>query len=425
MKKVIELILLFLIIGLSLILFYCPKQVELLGNIYLSNLEYLDLSNVEIKDNNWQEKLNEFPNLKEVDLGNNNLLKEEVDNLVSEYPNINFKVIKIIDIYGLKVKENSKELDLSKITIDNHISKYLEYFSNLESVNFGNQDVDKDLQLLLIKNYPNIDFNWNVLLSNKKVSNKIENLDLSKESITDKKDLYNSLKLLPNLKHLEMSNNNFTNEELGKMREDFPSIKIDWTIKFGVWHINTNDVSFSVLISNFSYNRLASEDLNFLKYCTNLQALDLGHQKITDLNVIADNLPNLRILILADNKISDLTPLKKLKHLHYLELFINNIKDISPLEDCKELVDLNLCFNRISNYEALYNLPKLERLWLVGTGLSNTEHNKLQSIYPSAIINKNGPGSTGNGWRTHNRYYKMIDMFHKRNYMSEEFSKYD
>ena len=426
MKKiVIETIIVIFIILLSLLLFFGPKQIEILGNNYLSNIKVLDLSNVTIDNMNWINKLNEFSNLEEVILGENAILKEDKDSLEEKYPGIKFKGVSIINLYDLKVRDDITTLDLSKTKVDNNITKYLELFPNLQEVTFGNQLLDKDLELLLIKIYPDTDFTFDVKVLDKVVANKIETLDLSKSNINNKEDLVKSLKLLNNLKHLEMSNTNLSNEELGKLREEFPNIEIDWTIYFGVWHIHTSDIAFSVLISNFPYKRLTSEDLSFLKYCTKLEALDLGHQRITDLNVIVDNLPNLRILILADNKISDLTPLKKLKHLHYLELFINNVKDISPLASLDELVDLNLCFNRIGNYDALLNLPKLERLWLVGTGISYDKYQELKAEYPNAIINKNGPGSTGSGWRSHARYYSMIDMFHKRNYMSEEFSKYD
>ena len=36
-----------------------------------------------------------------------------------------------------------------------------------------------------------------------------------------------------------------------------------------------------------------------------------------------------------------------------------------------------------------------------------------------------GSGSTNSGWRTHDRYYAMINMFYKKNYISELFTKYD
>ena len=70
-----------------------------------------------------------------------------------------------------------------------------------------------------------------------------------------------------------------------------------------------------------------------LKYCTDLRALDIGHQAITDLSVIGEHLTELRVLIIADNKVTDLTPLSNLRHLHYLEFFVNRVSDLSPLAE--------------------------------------------------------------------------------------------
>jgi Leucine-rich repeat (LRR) protein len=71
-----------------------------------------------------------------------------------------------------------------------------------------------------------------------------------------------------------------------------------------------------------------------LKYLKNLKYLDVGHNAIDDLSFLYD-LPELRILIVADNYvtdyITDLTPIASLKHLQYLEVFTNNITDLSPL----------------------------------------------------------------------------------------------
>ena len=51
--------------------------------------------------------------------------------------------------------------------------------------------------------------------------------------------------------------------------------------------------------------------------------------------------------------------------------------------------------------------------------------NLIKKKYPKVNVVTTGYGSTESGWRTHPRYFAMIDMFNKRNYISELFSKYD
>ena len=221
------------------------------------------------------------------------------------------------------------------------------------------------------------------------VDSSVETLDLSNCTVDDIDSFKASLSLLHNLKYLDMSDCNLSNKELAQLREDFPDIKIVWKIYFSVWSLKTDAVAFSVLISNFKYTYLTSKTIEVFKYCTDLQALDLGHQKITDISVIGDYLPNLRVLILADNQITDISPLAKLKHLHYLELFINKVKDLSPLASCKELVDLNLCYDTgIRDFSPLLdnNFPLLERVWLNGCNISSKNLNLLRKKYPNANI---------------------------------------
>ena len=59
------------------------------------------------------------------------------------------------------------------------------------------------------------------------------------------------------------------------------------------------------------------------------------------------------------------------------------------------------------------------------SGGTNKYYKSIKSKYPDVKIVYTGYGSTHSGWRTHPRYYAMIDMFNKRDYISELFTKYD
>lgn len=332
-----------------------------------------------------------------------------------------------IEIYNIKFDKNTSIIDLSNVQVDGSIIQKLGQFEFLKTVNLKNNNLSVDLQSEIEKAFPEVKFVWDVNVLGRAIDSDIDTLDLSNCEVTDIETFKKSISLLHKLKYLDMSDCNLSNEELAQLRLDFPEVKVVWKVYFSVWSLKTDAVAFSVLVGNFKYTYLTTESIQVLKYCTDLQALDLGHQKITDISVIGDYLPNLRILILADNPIKDISPIAKLKHLHYLELFINKVTDISPLAECKELVDLNLCYDYIRDYSPLLNndFPMLERLWLNGTGISSYNLNLLRKKYPNAKISIKGPGSTGDGWRSHDRYFAMIDMFHKRDYISELFTKYD
>lgn len=437
MKKKIILYILISIISIILVItsvfiyIYWPRTVTLFDTKISADTLILDLTGYPINTSNeWITKLCNFKKLEAVVCKDSTITIGERIKLEELYPNVYFDIIAIIDIYGLSVREDVTELDLSVCTIDDisNIVDSLKQFPKLKNVNLSDQKLTQELQYELLDKFPNVSFVWDVEIADKLVNSNIETLDISKAKINDLNIFKNSLKLLPNLTYLDMSDCNLSNEELATLREEFPNIKIVWTLHFGIWKTKTDAVAFSVLITTFNYTRMTSKDIEILKYCTDLQALDLGHQAITDVSFIADTFPELRILILADNKITDISPLAKLKHLHYLELFMNRVTDLSPLIACNELVDLNLCYNTtLSDISPLLNndFPNLERIWISHCRISSSNYKALFAKYPNAKINAYGAGSTNDGWRTHERYYAMINMFYKKNYISELFTKYD
>ena len=297
----------------------------------------------------------------------------------------------------------------------------------MKTVSLYDTGLDGDEQYELASEYPDIKFLWKVEILGELYDTDTTDLDLSGKKELTVNTVRKKLRLMSWLCRADLSDISATDEELGALRGEFPDIKIVWKLYMGKWSLKTDAVAFSVLIYDYDYTRLTSDDIQCLKYCTDLQALDLGHQALTDLSVIGEYLTELRILILADNKISDLTPLSNLKHLHYIELFVNRpLKDVSPLGECKELVDVNIShLYDIWDISNLLDLPLLERLWIEHTSISDKDVLRLRETYPDTKIIVEGYGSVDQGWREHPRYYAMIDMFKKTDYVSEEFSKYD
>ena len=307
-----------------------------------------------------------------------------------------------------------------------YTDKYLSDLKKLKEVNLKNHILDLKYMSNLKDEFQYINFVWDIYYNNQYFDLSTIELNLSNKKYINYDDLKYLLNLLTNLKKLEISDTNLSNEELGKLRELFPNVNIVWKLHLGKWSLMTDDTAFSVLVGKINYERMSSKDIEVLKYCTNLQALDLGHQAIDDISVIGNYLKDLRILILADNKIKDISSLGNLKHLHYLELFVNQIEDFSILAELNELVDINIGYNKVTDINQLLNINGIERFWLVNGGITESERVILSNAYPNAIVNTSWSlSSTERGWRNHPRYDAMIDMFHNRRYISLEFSKYD
>ena len=266
-----------------------------------------------------------------------------------------------------------------------------------------------------------------VTYKGKQFSTDITELDLSGKKISEAElpELKEIAAKLPNLQKLILCDCGLSNETLANLQNEL-GIRVVWRVKLGTkWSLRTDAVAFSVLIMDYSHVRMTSADLEVLKYCPDLLALDLGHQAITDLSKIAEYLPNLRLLILADNQISDLSPLANLHHLHYLELFVNRVTDLSPLSGLKELVDVNISYNPISDISPILNAPMMQRVWLEHTNVSADGVNQLRATYPEAKIVNIGKGSVDQGWRWGNaRYEQMMKMWYG-NFYGSEFQKFD
>lgn len=428
MKKrffVIQAILLITNIICCLIIFYGLQKIRIENLSFYRNSKVINLANlnkVDIKE--IANTAEEFYLLREIDFGNLNIDKKDREYLQNRFPNIKINANLVVDVYGTKVRENATYIDLTTAVIDDNLIETLADFKKLKEVNLIGQSMTLDEQLELINKYPDVTFDFTVIVDSKKINTNQDELDLS-----DTKVDYNTVeKILPlfsNIKKMDLSNTNLTNEECNSFRVKYPNIETNWVVHMGRWSLRTDATAFSVLIKYFDYVRMTSEDIQVLKYCTKLKALDLGHQAITDISVIGDYLPDLRILILADNQITDITPISKLKHLHYLELFINPISDISPLKENTDLVDLNLAnLNKVTDVTPLLNLPKLERLWINNTGIGAAGIKLLDETYPNLLMVIKGNQSTHQGWRSHPRYFQMIDMFNN-DYYGDEFAKYD
>ena len=148
--------------------------------------------------------------------------------------------------------------------------------------------------------------------------------------------------LLPCLTQVTTYGYVFTAEELDRLKADYPGVTFN--CKFHMAHhiIRTDLTAFCTRHAKYTKNRHTQADFAAFRHCPDLKALDIGHNAVTDIRFLKD-LPKLQILIVADNQISDLEPLRYQNQLVYLELIHNDgVTDISPLADLTELIDLHI-----------------------------------------------------------------------------------
>ena len=292
----------------------------------------------------------------------------------------------------------------------------IKYFPNLTELDLRQWSFTVEEMDALTESVPNVKLIFAFEYANQQWDGYTQSVDLRGNVLNDDVKLRQYLRHMHGLEYIDMCDCGLDNDTMDALRTDFPKVKFVWTVYLGQWKIRTDRVAFSTLIGEHTvYTKLTSEMIEPLKYCTELVALDLGHQAISDVSVIG-TLTNLQILILADNNIKDISPLANLKNLRFIELFINyGIESFEPLSGMTKLLDLNIFYIMPKeDYSALYSLTSLERLWIGGYYIAPSIIEEVKANMPEGCVVDATAAidSTGNGWRSHKRYWPMMTMFY-------------
>lgn len=235
----------------------------------------------------------------------------------------------------------------------------------------------------------------------------VEYINLSNHHCYNTTRIIRATEQLPYLTKVDMCDCGVTDEQMDSLNKQFPNTRFVWMIRFGRWSTRTDALAFGTFQPEEIVVVMNNADAARLKYCTDLVALDIGHNRVNDISFL-QYMPNLKILILVDNRpLSDLSWLEYCPKLEYLEFFVDSVSDLSVFEKLPNLVDLNIGYNPISDVTYLLNIPHLERLWIESTRLTLDDYHLLQETYPEATIVYYGSGSVDQGWRNHPRYWAM------------------
>lgn len=336
-----------------------------------------------------------------------------------------------IDLLGASYPATTTELDLSGVPLGSpdDLAVQLAAFPKLVTVDLTGQSLSFENMDALKTALPDATFVWDVPIAGVSISSSVAEADISGKTVASVDDLVKPLSYLPNLTKLVMCNCGPSNEEMERLITACPNVKFVWMIRIGAWELRTDVKAFSKgnrkTFDGGKYvgggkTNFTSAELEPLKYCTDLIALDLGHgNRITDLSIL-QYLPKLRFLIVAMNKITSIEDLKYCPDLEYLEIFQNYISDWSPLVNLKKLTHLNCCSNYAKSengeniypdYTVLKQMPQLQRLWILRCGLTKEQLQDLQAALPNTFINATGSHSTDNGWRDNDLYKEMQALF--------------
>ncbi|MBE6969304.1 MAG: leucine-rich repeat domain-containing protein [Ruminococcaceae bacterium] len=351
-----------------------------------------------------------FTDLSHVYVAGRSLTPEEQLALREAYPGISFhwEINAAADVYA---SSDAKELSLaghSGFTLE-ELKATLPLFPALERIDLSDCGFSDEELLAFRKTLPELEIRWTFKLFGVTVGTTDREIDISGCAIDSLQQVEDSLFYFPYLEKVLMMECGFSNEEMDALDKRYEDIRFVWTVHFGAFFLRTDATAFIATTFPYGYSFLTNAELQNLRYCRDLIALDLGHMEYSDTSFLED-LPKLRWLIMADTRITDISVLANMKDLYYLELFQTNISDISPLLECKNLRHLNLAYCYLQNGHLLGQMPWLERLWVPGTGLGPGGYEAVWRL-PNTKVEMWCEGSTGGTWRTDAAYYEMRDVF--------------
>lgn len=353
-----------------------------------------------------------LPSLESIDLTGSDDW-EAIAALTAQLPQCDFSWT--VDIMGKTYDNRTAAIDLSGQQVDAEaVAKALPRLPCLAEMNITDCSLTNEEIILLQDTAPDCTFLWTYTLYGKVYESTQTELDLRKSKTRDLTELIEILPCLKNVTRINLLDLIIPSSQIEALADQYPEKKFIWRIYFGMWSITTDAVAFTTRNSDPPLYRLESREVRALRYCTDLVALDMGHNALTDISFL-ENMTQLKVLILADNRITDISPIANLVNLEYVELFINPFSDATPLAGLTKLRDLNLCRTEVGtgagSVDALAGMTWLERLWISYAGLMEEDKARLTASLPGCVCEFETWGSTGAGWRNDGRYTWMREFF--------------
>ena len=386
-----------------------------------SDVQQLTIMDADISELNRMLPL--LPQLHSLTLEGSLPTPEELLELKNAFPSVELNLT--LTVGGRELSTGSKTIDLANAQVtQQEIVQVLPLFSNAEELILTGSSLTDEALKSLIGQFPELFVLCDLDFAGKIFSTDSTNIDISKCPITVE-EVEALLPCFPRLSWLNMSYCGIDDESMDALNRRYPDISIVWTMKIGLATVRTDDtIFFPAKIEE--YNLPSNEELQKLRYCTEMIAIDIGHSKASDCNWAA-YMPHLKFLIMADTKLTDLTPLSNAKELLYLEVFTTYITDYTPLLGCTSLQDLNIG-STYGDPEPLTQMTWLHNLFWHGI-LENPEISERAQLLPEQLPDTNvvlkTPYKNSSGmWRYLPNYYVFRELLDARFFNQEYIARY-
>ena len=349
-----------------------------------------------------------LPNLKNLTLEGTLPQPDQLLRLKHSFPEVQMHFTQTIA--GREFPSQVSLLDLSGSDVTAaELTQALPLLDQVQEVNLTDTPLTDSEKKELIRQFPEVFFLCTLDFAGIPCSTETTEIDISGRSITVE-EAESLIPCFPKLKKLIMSHCGIDDEAMDALNRSHPDVSIVWTLQIGLVTLRTDATYFyPAAISEF--NLPSNEQLQKLRYCTEMVAIDVGHSKATDCEWVR-YLPKLKYLIIADTNITDLSPLEQAKELVYLEAFSLDLTDYSPLLGCTSLQDLNIG-DTFADPAPLTQMTWLHMLSWHGAVEDPELKDKalaLENQLSDTVIILDSPRNINPQWRATPHYFVFRDM---------------
>ena len=335
-------------------------RVDIEGDVYDADVTELTVQSVDA------DKLPLFGALKgltSLDLTGCDVPIDTFRNLSGSLPDC--LILMNVDLCGRQYRTDEEKIVLKGTLTEEDVEK-MEYFIRLTQVD-ARECANPDLLAKFADGHPNVVFNRPIQILGREFFTLDEMVDLRGQtySFEDvKAALDEAVPKMPSLKKVDLCGCGLNNQEMEQLCAAYPDVKVVWMISLynGRWRVRTDAVAFSTLTDARDRGKVYTEKVfaDLFTYCTDLVAVDLGHTRVHDMTLLAND-KKIRAVIFTDTKINDISPFAQLKDLEFIEMNVNRVQSVEPLRDLEKVKYINLYSSMaIKDLSPLYHHSALE-----------------------------------------------------------------
>ena len=367
-------------------------DVEVAGKRYSPDVELLTLEAGSFETEQLLKTMKHLPRLTGLELPKTTLTADQLQQIREDFPHV--QITYTLELFDREMgPEELTEIDLSGFTpaeVEETLLQKLQLLSGLTKIQLMTAEdttgyTPADVKLLMDA-LPGVSVDYSFSLFGNTVTTADERVEFKSVKIGNEgiPEIRAALDILPNCTYFLMDNCGVDNEVMAQLRDDYPDTKVVWRVFWCDRYHALTDVEM------INANAVDTESVQVLKYCTDVLYLDIGHSGgLRNIDFIS-YMPKLKICIIVDSNIKDLSPLANCPDLELLEIvYCRKIKDLSPLANCKKLKGINMSMAYgITDITPLYGCQELKRVYLGSTNVTVEMYEEACEALPNCWVSR-------------------------------------